>query len=154
MKKNIRDFIVGCVGLVSGLAIYFVIIPATIPSLEKLDPYTYSMSQRADYIPKIWTLILIISSFGLIIESLTGSSSYKNEKIDLKEILHVVALLSIMVGYVILLTRAGFLFTSTICLATTLFLFDYKYIKKLVLLSIILNIVLFFVLKNLLYVEV
>jgi len=154
MKKNIRDFIVGCVILVVSLVIYFVIIPATIPSLEKIDSYTSLITQQANYVPKIWTFVLIICSSGLLIESLMVSSSCKNEKIYLKEILYVVALLSIMISYIILLPRAGFLFTSTICLITSLCLFDYKHIKKLVLFSIIFNIVLFFILKNLLYVQV
>lgn len=150
--KNIHDCIIGSFGILVSLVIYFIIIPVTVLPLEKVNSMFSPIVQRTDLVPKIWTVFLIIGSIGLLIESLLVTEPQKNKKIDFKEIFLVGALSSVIVVYISLLPIAGFIFTSTICLVTSLWLFGYRNIIKSILFSILINVVVYLFLVNFIHV--
>jgi divalent metal cation (Fe/Co/Zn/Cd) transporter len=134
---------IGVVGLLVGVYIYFVIIPTTtiIPPGVKAPQYI-----SIDFMPKLWTLICIISSLGLIIQSLLAIRKVnfqyviqviKDNALHLKSsTFSFIASMVVLIVYVVTLPYLGFIINSTLFLMVAMYWFGYRGFLKISFLSI------------------
>ena len=171
MNNHIRDIIVGSLGVIIGSIIYFVIIPATIILNKAGEINASSLSQGIarlpDFMPKLWTVILIFSSIFILLKSLHALKTErrmedsKHQTINLITNLKTyfsttaipfIALLCIMILYTILLPIAGYIITTAVCLSSSSWLFGYRKIIPLVILNVVFIFSTYTVLVRFLYV--
>ncbi len=172
--KYIRDAIIGILGVIVGFIIYFWVIPNTIVPLIGMGHRLQggSIVQLPDYMPKVWTAVLLVSSIVLLIENLQGLKKNITEEESLPKYfnkfinnlkktiitnrttgLYVGALLVVMILYIILLPIIGYIFSTALCLTLSLWLYGFRNIIRVVIFNIVFIFSVYFALTRLFYVS-
>ncbi len=138
--SNLNDLIVGAVGLLAGLFLWFVFIPETV----EIRSEVHFFFRNPQFIPRLWTLFIMATSIMVVIEALfltPASEERLKKKIDLsgimKEFFLVPMLLLVMIGFVYLVPVLGYLPTVAICFVAALLCFGYYKITHVILLGAI-----------------
>lgn len=140
------NFIVGLVGLLSGIITYFILIPKTIvvkTSVLMRDSYF----SNAAMMPKLWTIAIIMSSVSILCEGMRNKEKYLNAVIDLSilktEILYIFGILISMSMFVFLMPLVGYVISGIILLITFIwFIYGYHNIPVTLSIGILLPILL------------
>lgn len=153
------SFVAGIVGLLSGLFIYFILIPKTI-LVRTSTLMAKSYFSSAQLMPRMWAILIIISSIGIIYENLRNKEEYLNIELSstelskLKtEVLIVIGILLSMSLFVFLMPRLGYVVSGIILLLIFIyFIFDYRNIKVVLPISLLLPIFLKWFFESYLYI--
>lgn len=136
--SNLNDLIVGAVGLLAGILLWFVFIPETVVIRSEVHYFF----RNPQFTPRLWTLFILFNSLMVIIEALfltpTNEERLK-KRINLSHIMQefflVSLLLLVMVGFVYLVPVLGYLPTVAICFVAALLCFGYYKITHVILLG-------------------
>jgi type III secretory pathway component EscV len=156
-KFDLQDLIIGVIGAVSGLLIYFVVIPKTIHVRHSVLVATTYFSDSA-FVPKIWSALIFFFSLGIIYESLSKGDQVKSleDQIDkqaLKETtVYVLGILLVSSAFVALLPRLGYRICSMLLLGICMWIYGCRSLPVLGTFSIIIPLALHVLFKQYLYV--
>ncbi len=143
---NLTDFIVGCMGVLFSLYVYYIIIPATISIPDR----ELTFYQRPDALPTAVILIILVISLIITIGSFSKKNATTDQKpLEIAKIIREVALpVSIVVAccmvFLIFLPRIGYIPVSIVFLASLFLIYGLKNILMLLTLSITVSIGLFY----------
>ena len=156
--KNYWNLIAGFACLFAGLIIYFVLIPLTIEQRASIAANVFFTDAR--FFPKLCSSLMIFFSIGAILESLAygkkASTKMKVTRVDMQSVkettLSCGALLIAMCAYVYLLSILGFVISSALLVAATLWLFEYRRPTIFITVVLVTTLGIYFVWVKLLYV--
>jgi len=152
---NKQDFVLGVLGCLTGLLLFLVIIPHTIGVANKAGWLAHPLFSKADFAPKLWTALLLISSVFILIGSFKKPGPKGNtteKKFEKSAFLSMLVLLGIMICFYCLFYVIGFLADSILCLLCAMWWFGYRNIVKSGLISVICSVIVYFVFTKLMYV--
>ena len=173
IKESIRDSIVAGIGIVFSVIVYFIIIPKTIVARVTMGHKMPggAVVSNAEIMPRIWTIVIFIASILTFFESFIRLrqntedrrarleyygryfSSVKEAFIEnISAVLHIAGLVVLMIIYSYLMGRVGFIISTAMCLAVSLWLFGYRKIILVIVIDAVYVVVIYFVLTRLLYV--
>lgn len=137
IKANLSGFIIGIVGTLFGLYVYFIAIPSTI-RMPTREVFFY---QRPDILPKLLAVSIIIISIIIFISTFSPKNIRADQYIIDKNkfyevILPVSLLMCSFVAYPIVFPLLGYRLTSIIFLACLFLIFGYRNIFLLFTISI------------------
>lgn len=153
-RLNSKGVITGIVSLLIGLIIWFVIIPKTILIKGQAPEHFYWNPQ---FLPRLWTLIIILCSLGIIYEELFKVPDEAVEIIEkpnlweyFKENYQPLVMLIIMISFVYLVPLIGYLPTIALVFLATLLCYGYFNIRNIIILMLIVPITLNYFFVNIL----
>lgn len=89
------------------------------------------------FFPKIITVVIILTSVALIIQDLTSTKMSFNVTLAKEDGVRVLKLILISILYIFLIKKFGYIITTALLLASSIFLFNYRKSVPIVTLSII-----------------
>lgn len=148
MKNSMKIGINSIVGLIFLLFSLFVL-----NVISKLPEGTSLAQSGPGFFPKVIIIIMLIVSVALIIKDLISNKEKSKFEINNDDEIKVVLLIIAIALYIFLLSKIGYVITTAILLIITFWLFGYRNKIKLISLSIATPIIINFVFKALLQVQ-
>lgn len=153
--RNKKDFVVGILGCITGLLLFLVIIPNTIGVADRAGWLAHPLFSKADFAPKLWTALLLISSVFILIGSFKEPEQKGNKterKFKKSDLLSNLVLLAIMICFYQMFYVIGFLADSILCLLSAMWWFGYRNILKSGLISVLCSGIVYIVFTKFMYV--
>lgn len=151
---NCVDLIVGGIGLLTGLLIYFVVIPQTIREPVMRAWRGHSLAQSAKFMPRMWTILWIITSSFILIQSILprfiklASTEEKTPSKDLhlewkETALTITVLFFVILAFILSFQHIGYLVAAPLFLGVSLFWFKIDNPVKILFLTILLTLLVY-----------